>query len=35
MENQERKMKTLTLTIDEPWFSMIREGKKKEKEAIA
>ena len=23
-------MKTLTLTIAEPWFSMIREGKKKE-----
>lgn len=30
MENQERKMKTLTLTIAEPWFSMIRDGKKKE-----
>ena len=24
------KMKTLTLTIAEPWFSMIRDGKKKE-----
>ena len=23
-------MKTLTLTISEPWFSMIRDGKKKE-----
>jgi len=23
-------MKTLTLTIAEPWFSMIRDGKKKE-----
>lgn len=30
MESQERKMKTLTLTIAEPWFSMIRDGKKKE-----
>lgn len=35
MENQERKMNTITLTITEPCFLMIREGKKKEKEAIA
>ncbi len=30
MENQERKMKTLTLSLKKKWFDMIKSGEKKE-----